>query len=694
LLWDFGDGNTSSLEAPVHTYASPGAYTVTLTVTSGSETTSDTKTITIYEQPSATMPPDMIVCDVDNDGFSVFDLTLQDTAILDGQDPNVFELFYYGSPFEFDVPISNPTNFINIFPNEGEVIYVRVKNRFNMQCEAFTSFFIAPFSDSNQSVSKLSLCDDSSVGTDADGLVEIDLTQKEAEILNGQNSVGVEFTYFTDSSYQNEILDPTKYQNRNQTETIYVVVSNATNNLCTSETQFDLEVYELPAVSPMVELKQCDDDLDGFSAFNLNEVLAEISSNYTDETITFHESQADAIAGINAIENRITYLNQVVSSDVIYARAENANGCFKTSKVNLVVTTTQIPSAFLLDFYACDVSENGISIFDFSGAQAEIEALFPIGQDLVIRYYRTQEDALAEIDPIEDISDYTNVGSPYLEHINVRVDSKIDNDCIGLGAHINLYVEPLPEFEVESPQIVCSSDPTFTVVLDPIESTTTENFNYSWVFGGVEISTAPTFEASIPGTYSVTLTKTDGTGCSMTKDIFVNASELSTITAEDVSVVQLSDNNSITIDNSGNNLGLGDYDFALDQISGPYQDKPYFDHIGSGKHTLYVQDKKGCGIAQLDVFIMGFPKYFTPNGDGFNDTWNLEGLGYEYTTDSRVYIFDRYGKLLKELNPRGEGWNGLFGGEKLRSSDYWFVAELFNVNGTIDTYRGHFSLKR
>ncbi len=33
-LWDFGDGNTSTLQNPTHTYLNPGPYTVTLTITS------------------------------------------------------------------------------------------------------------------------------------------------------------------------------------------------------------------------------------------------------------------------------------------------------------------------------------------------------------------------------------------------------------------------------------------------------------------------------------------------------------------------------------------------------------------------------------------------------------------------------------------------------------------------------------
>ena len=91
---------------------------------------------------------------------------------------------------------------------------------------------------------------------------------------------------------------------------------------------------------------------------------------------------------------------------------------------------------------------------------------------------------------------------------------------------------------------------------------------------------------------------------------------------------------------------------------------------------------------------MGFPKFFTPNDDGYNDTWNIEGLSNEYSQNSTVYIFDRYGKLIKQISPRGEGWNGSFNGEKLRPSDFWFVAEFFKINGTMITYRGHFSLVR
>ena len=107
---------------------------------------------------------------------------------------------------------------------------------------------------------------------------------------------------------------------------------------------------------------------------------------------------------------------------------------------------------------------------------------------------------------------------------------------------------------------------------------------------------------------------------SFTESFTVVESALANITLDDITIVELSDNNSITIRTS--TLGIGDYEFALDFEMSIYQDEPYFDQVRPGKHTIFVRDKNGCGTSQLEVFIMGFPKFFSPNDDGFNDTRN------------------------------------------------------------------------
>lgn len=83
-----------------------------------------------------------------------------------------------------------------------------------------------------------------------------------------------------------------------------------------------------------------------------------------------------------------------------------------------------------------------------------------------------------------------------------------------------------------------------------------------------------------------------------------------------------------------------------------------------------------------------YPKYFTPNQDGYNDTWKIKFSDNE--PHLQIKIFDRYGKFLKQLSSLSEGWDGTFLGQQLPSDDYWFVVT--RENGK--EHRGHFSLKR
>jgi gliding motility-associated-like protein len=55
-----------------------------------------------------------------------------------------------------------------------------------------------------------------------------------------------------------------------------------------------------------------------------------------------------------------------------------------------------------------------------------------------------------------------------------------------------------------------------------------------------------------------------------------------------------------------------------------------------------------------------YPKFFTPNGDGYNDTWEIKFSFYEQNL--KVNIFDRYGKLIKTLN-NTNSWDGKYNGK-------------------------------
>jgi gliding motility-associated-like protein len=152
-----------------------------------------------------------------------------------------------------------------------------------------------------------------------------------------------------------------------------------------------------------------------------------------------------------------------------------------------------------------------------------------------------------------------------------------------------------------------------------------------------------------------------------------------------------SENQTITI----NIQGYGQYEYKLDD--GPWQPDPVFANVQPGTHTAYIRDinPDGCGETILTgAGIIDYPNFFTPNGDGFRDTWNIIGLDQP---DALIFIFDRYGKLLKQISAAGEGWDGTYNSERMPATDYWFSVTYKEFNGTttaVKEFRAHFSLLR
>ncbi|PCJ94470.1 MAG: GTP cyclohydrolase [Flavobacteriaceae bacterium] len=142
--------------------------------------------------------------------------------------------------------------------------------------------------------------------------------------------------------------------------------------------------------------------------------------------------------------------------------------------------------------------------------------------------------------------------------------------------------------------------------------------------------------------------------------------------------------------------GDGDYEYAIN--GGEFQDDPIFLDVPPGLNTVVINDKNGCGASEpIEFLVVGYPKFFTPNADGFHDAWNI--LGIETLNDPVVFIFDRYGKLLKQIDETTIGWDGTFNGRPMPSSDYWFrfeYGEDEQNDGVIvaKTLRNHFSLVR
>jgi gliding motility-associated-like protein len=882
--WDFGDGNTSTDSNPIHTYAAAGTYTVSVTAVGASGTSTKTRDIVISVVPTATKPQDLFVCDDNNDGLYNFDLEVQRFSILNGQDPNLYQVTFFATATDYanKNALTTPNNYINLAPYQRQTIYAEVSNKANGNCKSLTTFDIAVFDKAvpanSTFIPSLKICDNTSVGTDTDGQILFDLTQRAATILNGQSASQFVLSYFKDATLTQGIATPTAYANTNASETIYVKMINKDNAACFATTSFSIEVLALPVITSSVDLKQCDDDIDGFSVFNLEEANGKITTNAASETIVFYKTLADAQNDIAPITNPTTYTNLVVSNDAIYARVSNANGCFRIAKVNLFVSTTQIPLNYSKSFTECDDSilgtnTDGIASFDFSGLTADIQNIFPVGQLLGIRYFRNLADALSEKNAITDISNYRNIGYPNTQKIYIRVDSQINNDCLGLGNHITLNIEripivqpltqihcdddqdgkfafdttnlesqllngltnvsvayfdqnnlslssplpnpfltssqklkvivnnttstacsyessidfvvddlpeafpiptsltttcddeadpslqdgkyafdtstfektilgtqtgmtvnyfdgnnnplpsplpnpfvtatqnvrvevinpknktctanltlpfivnPVPKIALTGDELVCSDLPSFTKVLDAglLDGSPTTDYSYVWSFNGNIIvgETNSTLTINTAGLYTVQVTNAQG--CFIMRTFTVVASDKAKIT--DVKIVDLAESNSIMVSVAAS---FGDYVYALDDENGSYQTDTIFTNVSAGIHTIYIKDLNGCGIESKEVAVLGIPNFFTPNNDGNNDYWNIKGANASFNANTIIYIFDRYGKLVKQISPQNQGWDGTFNGQPMPASDYWYSIQL--EDGRV--LKGHFALKR
>ena len=288
---------------------------------------------------------------------------------------------------------------------------------------------------------------------------------------------------------------------------------------------------------------------------------------------------------------------------------------------------------------------------------------------------------MREQNEITDFTNFQNSKSPNLQYLWLRVDNKIDNSCFALGRHIKLIVNPKPNINTNEDglenKIVCNNLPAYFVTL----SAGISNLNYNWSKDGnsLPFENNSILNVNKEGIYTVKVT-TDK-GCSRIRTIKVYASDIATINSIDID--DLKENNSIKI----NITGIGNYEYSID--SSPFEASNLFEYVTAGIHDLYIKDKNGCGTITKPIAVIGISKFFSPNGDGFNDYWNVKGVNSNFNSKSLIYIFDRYGKLLNQILPSSQGWDGTINGKPMPADDYWFSFQLNNREA-----KGHFSLKR
>ncbi|RAJ13180.1 T9SS type B sorting domain-containing protein [Olleya aquimaris] len=437
----------------------------------------------------------------------------------------------------------------------------------------------------------------------------------------------------------------------------------------------DIIIEEFTAfTTPNTTLIACDIDQDGFTQFNLFNADLDITSGDPNLSIVgFFQSQSDAEQQQNAISTPENFQNTSINQTVFALIESNQTGCTTSSEITLQISNNTLP---VYNLEACDNNPiDGYTLFDLDQITTQIELLVPNNAD--IHYYLNEEDAFAESNPLPTIFESTEAN---LQTIIAQVTTN-SSDCYAI-TEVNLNVLYTPDILEDETIEYCLNDYPETITLyGGVLNDSPSNYYYQWLHNGTDTGVNTSFiEINEIGTYTVIIT--DPNGCSNTRDITVVPIEAPII--DSIDFTELTTNNTVTV-NVSNTLEV---EYALDNTS--FQPSHIFTNVAPGLHTVFVRDLEGCGQTEQTIAILGFPQYFTPNGDLYNQHWKPKGMTAQFNATLDIKIFDRFGKFLHQINPETEGWNGTLHGNPLPTNDYWYVVT--RPNG--QTYRGHFSLVR
>ncbi|NND15575.1 MAG: T9SS type B sorting domain-containing protein [Eudoraea sp.] len=324
---------------------------------------------------------------------------------------------------------------------------------------------------------------------------------------------------------------------------------------------------------------------------------------------------------------------------------------------------------------ADEVSCSGVESFDLQIKSSEV-----LGSqdpdDFVLTFHEDATEAQLGTNALPLL--YSPSGG--IVTIYARITSKENPACFDASQSFDINVVQTPELDIETDVYICES----TSGIEIGEFFGIGQFDYLWSTG----ETTPSIFVGQDGEYTLTATNSsNGLDCSITKTVNVTISLSPRI--EEVIVEDLQNNNTVQIITEED----VPYEYQLD--GGPIQSSNIFSNVAPGLHTVMINDPKGCGSVSTQITVVGFPKFFTPNGDGANDYWHIEGL--ETLQEPIVHIFNRYGMFIKELDGQSFGWDGTFNGQELPSTDYWFKLSYMDVQGQrveAAYINNHFALRR
>lgn len=602
-----------------------------------------------------------------------FDLT-KNTPTIVGSQTNV-KVTYHTTSSDAIInanPIANPSDFKNTI--NPQTVFVRITDPAS-SCFNWTSFTLKVVGKIIFPNTEIGICDDNDTELN-DGKAIFDLNKVTTSIFKDLDISSLNINYYlTKNDAENDQNRLPQYFSNTIAfeQSVFIKAISATLN--TEIQEIKLIVNTLPKAINAT-LIQCGTNPDGLSVFNLNKANNKLTDNNSDIITSFFFNNADAINNVNTLNSN--YSN-ITNPQVLFVRNANIKtGCNSISTLTLIVNTISQTTFTINPVCDDDGIEDGIHLFNLT------EANIPLSATQNIKYYSNENDALLDKNQIEIPNSYSNE-IPYNQEVYARVEE--GNDCYGINK-IKIQVNKLPAIQPDTTTSVCENLPSYKAHLDAgiIGSAPINDFSFVWFKDGIEIANEINAQLDVNESGIYTVEVTNKTHCTKTRTFEVTASNAASITSIDIVDFLENDSNKITVNVSGK----GEYEYSLDAPNGPFQESNTFSNLNPGFYEVYINDKKNCGTVHQTAAILGASKFFTPNADGYNDYWNIIGLNMTLNKNVTIYIYDRFGKLLKQLHASDAGWDGTFGGNALPADDYWYTIKLEDNREV----KGHFSLKR
>lgn len=522
-------------------------------------------------------------------------------------------------------------------------------------------------------------------------------------LVNGQ--------YFTQPNREGDQL----FEGNAVVETTTIYINNLENG-CTNETNFLVEIIELPPIENFTDVYSCEAyELPSLSNGNyytqsngagqqlypgdLITTTQEIYIYNSWPQLLTCDNQDSFTVYVEGVE--VGFFDNILACDYYTLPPLSEGNYFTQSggqgemlQAGTTINNSQEIFVYALsgDRFTCEseasfqvtISQTpNLEVFDNIEACGSFDLSMLHIENAEMKFYNSsnQQELLTHEELIFD--------QPGTYIVYVYASAEANPNCT-IEKTIEITMYPLLPLNIESATIC--KDPKTEEIISPAflsSGLPDSEFEVNWYLDGNLMHTGENFEATEVGIYTVRSTvlnpiSTSDCGYEITLVTVTESSKpiietLVTEPFEDVAVI-----NVIVKD------AIGELEYQLN--NGIFQESNEFYDVKPGVHTVRVRGMKGyCGEAIQEVEVIKYPKFFTPNADGVNDEWNIKDL--KEHPEAQVYIFDRFGKLITTLSPRKRGWDGSLNGKNLPSNDYWFHV-VFKQDGNKKVFKSHFTLKR